>query len=129
MNKLSKVILVCATLAFLLMGFCVYLELINQNTGFQHFKNLEYGTDLEVVVAPHGIYTYKYVHLEYFCECKNFDVFVNTANFYNATVYWEGNNGSLFWFYLGKPNDAVTGIYYKVPLKWLPDDTMRNCTS
>jgi len=108
--------------------FNAYLIVINQNTGFQYFKNLEYGTDLEVVVAPHGIYTYKYVHLEYFCECKKFNVFVNTAEYFNATVYWIGNNGDLFWFYLGDSGDAVTGLYFKVPLKWFPDDTMKNCT-
>ena len=113
-------------LVLLVLGFClvvyvvVHLIVINENIGYHAFKNIEFGTDLEVVVAPHGIYTRKYVDFQHLRRMYDFEDFVSTAENLNVTVYWEGYNGSLFWFYFPEPNNCGNriGLFYEVPLRW-----------
>lgn len=115
--------LITLILFFSIIGGCSYLDAINRDTGFQYFKNLEFGTDLDVIVAPHGIYTDKYVNFHKFTKFAKFENFVSEAERLNVTVYWEGYNGRRFWFYVHS-----SGFYFEAPFKLLPDNNMRNTT-
>lgn len=101
--------------------YLFYLMQINSNNGYNFFKNLEFGTDLNIIVSPHGIYTYKYLNFENLRECYNSQDFIDTAKNLNITVYWEGFNGSLFWFYFPDLNNVGyrIGLFYEVPIRWI----------
>lgn len=101
------------TVTVLSVSYSAYLFNVNHDSGFRAFKNLEFGTDLEIIVAPHGIYTDKYVHFENY-QRLDFEGFVEVCEETNATVYWEGNGGTRFWAY---PLESL-GVYYQVPFKW-----------
>jgi len=110
-RKYYCLFLVALTIFF----YFAYFININQNQGYNLFKNIHFGDKLNVVVAPHGIYTYKYLNFENLRECYTEEIFRNTAKNLNVTIYWEGNNGRLFWFWF---TNETTGLFYYVPIKW-----------
>lgn len=98
--------------------YLCYVDVINDGRGYRHFKDLEFGTNLTVIVAPYGIYTRKYVGAEYIAQADmtycGWDNFVSLAHKWNNTVYWEGYEGSLFWIVdvnSTSPNFGYTLIY------------------
>lgn len=82
-----------------LVGFLTYSR--SQSVGYETFKNLEFGTDLEIVVSPNGIYTRKFVSPENYIVLDNYDDFVLVAEMFDMVVYWEGYNGTWFWTEFG----------------------------
>lgn len=107
------------TVTVALVSYAGFVYQRHSSDSYHYFENLEFGTDLEIVVAPHGIYTEKYVTFATMTKL-DFETFVSFCEAENATVYCSSTSDGRFWAYLCPygPTRNIDAYVFEVPYRW-----------
>jgi len=138
--KVSWTVPIFGLMVFFVISYIAYLSNINSGTGYNQFSNWEFGTNATIEVAPHGIYTDKYIDFNRYQKVPK-EIFIETALTLNRTIYYEGYNRGRFWIQLTQEDVTQNnfqnmsfesgkmlaywnyiqhpyGYWYEVPFRW-----------